>query len=122
VAAVYGVPDPAAGDRVMATVVVRDGATLDPTEFGAWIDAQADLGPKWRPRYLRLAADIPTTGTNKILKRDLAVQKFRSDRVGGDPVWHRDRGETAYRPFTAADETGLLADLTAAGRQRFWDL
>ncbi len=122
VAAVYGVPDLSAGDQVMATVVVRDGATLDPVELGAWIDAQRDLGPKWRPRYVRVAADIPTTGTNKILKRDLAVQKFRADRVGDDPVWHRERGEVAYRPFTAEDEAAFLDALTAAGRQRFWDL
>jgi len=122
VAAVYGVPDVSAGDQVMATVVVRDGATLDPSDFGAFVDAQADLGPKWRPRYVRLAADIPTTGTNKILKRNLAVQKFRADRVGGDTLWHRDRGEVAYRPFTADDEATLLAALTTAGRQRFWDL
>ncbi len=122
VAAVYGVPDPAAGDQVMATVVVRDGATLDPAELGAWVDAQADLGPKWRPRYVRLAGDVPTTGTNKVLKRRLALEKFRSDRVGGDAVWHRDRDEVAYRPFTPEDESRLLDELTAAGRERFWDL
>ncbi|HYF47684.1 MAG TPA: hypothetical protein VD926_15820, partial [Acidimicrobiales bacterium] len=122
VAAVYGVPDPTAGDQVMATLVVRDGATLDPEAFGAWVDEQADLGPKWRPRYLRLAQDVPTTGTNKVLKRRLALEKYRSDRVGGDEVWHRGRGDVAYRPFTADDETQLLADLTAAGRERFWDL
>ncbi len=122
VAAVYGVPDVSAGDQVMATVVVRDGVTLDPAAFGAFVDAQADLGPKWRPRYVRLAADIPTTGTNKILKRNLAVQKFRADRVDGDAIWHRERGEVAYRPFTPEDEAALLAALTAAGRQRFWDL
>jgi fatty-acyl-CoA synthase len=116
------VPDRSAGDQVMATVVVREGASLDPAELGTWIDAQADLGPKWRPRYVRVAREVPTTGTNKVLKRDLARQKFRSDRVGGDPVWHRDRGEVAYRPFTAEDEAQFLADLTAAGRSRFWDL
>lgn len=122
VAAVYGVPDPTAGDQVMATVVVRDGATLDPAELGEFVDAQADLGPKWRPRYVRLAGDIPTTGTNKVLKRSLALDKFRSDRVGGDAVWHRGRGEVGYHPFTPDDEAQLLADLTAAGRERFWDL
>jgi fatty-acyl-CoA synthase len=122
VAAVYGVPDVSAGDQVMATVVVRDGASLAPDELGAWVDAQPDLGPKWRPRYVRLAGDVPTTGTNKVLKRRLALEKFRADRVGGDDVWHRGRGEVAYRPFTADDEAQLLADLTAAGRQRFWDL
>lgn len=122
VAAVYGVPDVAAGDQVMATVVLRDEAGLDPAGFGAWVDAQADLGPKWRPRYVRLARSVPTTGTNKVLKRRLALEKFRADRVGGDAVWHRDRGEVAYRPFTAQDEAALAAALAAAGRERFWDL
>jgi len=122
VAAVYGVPDVAAGDQVMATVVLREGADLDPAAFGAWVDEQVDLGPKWRPRYLRLARQVPTTGTNKVLKRQLAREKFRVDRVGGDAVWHRDRGEVAYRPFTAADEADLRAALVAAGRERFWDL
>jgi fatty-acyl-CoA synthase len=122
VAAVYGVPDVAAGDQVMATVVLADGAELDPAAFGAWVDAQADLGPKWRPRYVRVARSVPTTGTNKVLKRRLALEKFRADRVGGDVVWHRDRGEVAYRPFTADDEAALAAALAAAGRERFWDL
>jgi fatty-acyl-CoA synthase len=122
VAAVYGVPDVSAGDQVMATVVVRDGATLDPAALGEWVDAQPDLGPKWRPRYVRLAREVPTTGTNKVLKRRLALDKFRSDRVDGDAVWHRGRGEVAYRPFTPDDEARLRAELTVAGRERFWDL
>ena len=52
-AAVYGVPDDQAGDQAMAGLVLRDGATFDPAGFAAWIDAQADIGPKWRPRYVR---------------------------------------------------------------------
>ena len=67
-------------------------------------------------------ADPPTTGTNKIVKRTLVHQKWRTDRVGGDPVYVRGRGEDAYRPFTAADEDALAADVRAAGRERFWDL
>jgi acyl-CoA synthetase (AMP-forming)/AMP-acid ligase II len=122
VAAVYGVPDVHAGDQVMATLVLRSGVDLDPAEFGEWLDAQGDLGPKWRPRYLRLAADVPTTGTNKVLKRSLARQKYRADLVDGDPLLVRDQGDAAYRPFTVEDERHLHADLTTAGRERFWDL
>lgn len=122
VAAVYGVPDVAAGDQVMAAIVLRDGAGLDPVAFAVWLDDQADLGPKWRPRYLRVAAVIPTTGTNKVLKRALARQKYRADLLGGDPLYVRDRREPAFRPFTADDEARLHADLAAAGRERFWDL
>jgi hypothetical protein len=65
---------------------------------------------------------MPTTATNKIVKRNLVHQKFRSDRTGGDPIFVRGRGEEVYRPFTAEDESRLDNTFAAAGRQRFWDL
>jgi fatty-acyl-CoA synthase len=122
VAAVYGVPDESAGDQVMAAVVLRAGSEFDGAAFAAWLDAQPDVGPKWRPRYVRVAAELPTTGTNKVVKRTLARQKVRRDRVGADALWVRRRGEGAYRPFTADDEVQLRGALAAAGRERFWDL
>jgi fatty-acyl-CoA synthase len=121
-AAVYGVPDEQAGDQAMACLVLRDNALFDPARFAEWLDAQADLGPKWRPRYLRFTAEMPSTGTNKVIKRTLAQQKFRADLTGGDPLYVRGRGEAAYRTFTAADEAAVQAGLQAAGRERFWDL
>lgn len=120
--AVYGVPDEEAGDQVMATLVLRDGARFDPRAFASWLDAQPDIGPKWRPRYVRVTPAMPTTPTNKILKRTLVHQKFRPDRVSGDPLWVRGRGEAAYRPFTPADAEALRARFDANGRERFWDL
>jgi fatty-acyl-CoA synthase len=120
--AVYGVPDADAGDQVMATLVLRDGARFDAAAFAAWLDAQEDLGPKWRPRYVRVTGAMPSTPTNKILKRTLVSQKFRADRVDGDPIWERGRGAAAYRPFGAEDEEALHRAFAAAGRERFWDL
>lgn len=122
VAAVYGVPDIDAGDQVMAAIVLREGAVFDPEGFAAWVDGPADLGPKWRPRYVRVAESLPSTGTNKVVTRALVHEKFRSDRTGGDAVWVRERGEASYRSFTPADEAALRTALTRAGRQRFWDL
>ena len=121
-AAVYGVPDVEAGDQAMACVVLRDGASFDPAAFASWLDAQPDLGPKWRPRYVRVTEAMPSTPTNKILKRTLVHQKFRSDRTGGDPLFVRDRGDDVYRPFTASDEAALRDAFVRAGRDRFWDL
>jgi fatty-acyl-CoA synthase len=121
-AAVYGVPDTQAGDQAMATLVLRDGAAFDPVDFASWLDSQEDLGPKWRPRYVRLTAEMPTTGTNKIVKRTLAQQKFRRDLIGDDAVYVRERGDTAYRPFTADDEAGVRDGMAVTGRERFWDL
>ena len=121
-AAVYGVPDADAGDQVMAGLVLREGAGFDPAGFAKWVDGLGDVGPKWRPRYLRLLRDPPTTGTNKIVKRTLVHQKFRRDRVDGDAIFVRGRGEHVYRELTADDERGLWAAFRAAGRERFWDL
>ena len=121
-ASVYGVPDPDAGDQVMVALVLRQGAAFDASSFASWIDAQADLSPKWRPRFVRIAAALPTTPTNKILTRTLVQQKFRRDRIGSDALYTRDRGATAFRPFGEADESALQAAFAAAGRAEVWDL
>jgi fatty-acyl-CoA synthase len=120
--AVYGVPDTTAGDQVMATVLLHEGAEFDPAAFAGWIDGQADVGPKWRPRYVRIATALPTSPTNKVLIRTLVHQKYRPDRVGVDALWFRGVGDTAYRPFTDDDAERVRAELEAAGRGRFWDL
>jgi hypothetical protein len=65
---------------------------------------------------------MPATATNKILKRTLVHQKFRSDRTGGDCIFVRGRGEAHYRRFSAEDERRLEESFARAGRQRFWDL
>lgn len=122
VAAAYGVPDADAGDQVMVAVVLRSDATFEPQGFARWIDGTAGIGPKWRPRYVRVATELPGTGTNKIVTRTLTQQKFRLDRIGSDALWVRERGDSAYRRFGAADEEALQRAFTAAGRQRFWDL
>jgi len=121
-ASVYGVPDDQAGDQVMAGLVLREGAGFEPAAFAAWVDAQDGIGPKWRPRYVRIIRDPPTTGTNKIVKRSLVHQKWRADRVGGDAVYVRERGESAYRTFTPDDERVLHDSFVHYRRERFWDL
>jgi fatty-acyl-CoA synthase len=121
-AAVYGVPDEHAGDQVMVAVRLRDGAAFDPSAFAAYIDSLREVGPKWRPRYVRVVDEFPTTGTNKIVKRTLVRQKYRHDLCGDDDLYVRDRGATAFRSFTSEDEAALRSTLEHAGRIRFWDL
>jgi fatty-acyl-CoA synthase len=120
--AVYGVPDAQAGDQVMAAVVPRPGVRFDPEAFSRWLDAQSDVGPKWRPCYLRISGALPTTPSNKVLKRSLVHDKVRRDRVGADELYWRPRGEAAFRPFTTEDEAALREAMKSAGRERFWDL
>jgi fatty-acyl-CoA synthase len=121
-AAVYGVPDEQAGDQVMAGLVVSERAPFDPDAFAAWLDTQDAIGPKWRPRYVRVLSDPPTTGTNKIVKRALVHQKYRRDLVGSDELYVRGRGDVSYRAFTAEDEQALHDAIVCSGRERFWDL
>jgi fatty-acyl-CoA synthase len=119
---VYGVPEPDSGDQVMCALVLRDGASFDGATFAKWLDDQRDLSPKWRPRYVRVSDALPTTPTNKVLARTLVHQKFRADRVDGDPVYVRERGSDRYRPFTAQDELALHEAFEANGRREAWEL
>jgi fatty-acyl-CoA synthase len=85
--AVYPVPDEYVGDQVMAAIVLRDDATLSPQEFAEFLAAQRDLSPKAWPRFVWLADDLPSTATNKILKRELVA--LGTDATGR-VLWKRD--------------------------------
>ncbi len=98
--AVYAVPDPEVGDQVMAALVLRAGTAFDPDEFAKFLTAQADLGPKQVPRFVRLTARLPRTGTYKVLKRTLTAQRWRTP----DPVWWREGAELWFEPLTAASD------------------
>jgi fatty-acyl-CoA synthase len=121
-ASVYGVPDADAGDQVMVALVLREGATFDGGSFARWLAQQSDLSPKWRPRFVRLCRALPTTPTNKVLTRTLVREKFRSDLVGGDPIWVGGRGDDGYRAFTPEDERALHRAFESSGRRPAWDL
>ena len=94
--AVYAVPDQQVGDAVMAAVVLPDGASLTPEEFGTFLGQQSDLSPKAWPRYVWLADDLPVTATNKIVKRTLSAQGLD---VPSGVLWHREGRGGQYRPF-----------------------
>lgn len=113
-AAVYGVPDAEAGDRVMATLALRDGADFDPAAFSRFVDAQPDLSPKWKPTYLRIAGDLPRAPTNKVQKRVLQREKFTAVD-GPDPLFWRPRGAERYVPFTATELVTLREHFARAG-------
>ena len=57
-----------------------------------------------------------------MLARTLVHQKFRADRVDGDPLYIRERGSDPYRPFTAQDELALRKAFEANGRREAWEL
>jgi fatty-acyl-CoA synthase len=85
--AVYPVPDGSVGDQVMAALVLRDGETLTPEAFEQFLAGQADLSPKAWPRHVWIADDLPSTATNKILKRELVSY---GTTLPGGLLWKRE--------------------------------
>lgn len=72
--AVYAIPDPAVGDRVMAALVFPEGSSFDPASFREFLSGEADLGRKQWPSFVRVATSLPRTETFKILKRALSAE------------------------------------------------
>ncbi|GAA3839010.1 hypothetical protein GCM10022206_91570 [Streptomyces chiangmaiensis] len=111
--AVYAVPDPVAGDQVMAAMALGSEGFFDPDGFAAFLAAQPDLGTKMAPRFVRVVAGLPVTATNKIHRVGLRGEGFRC----ADPVWWMPPGQSAYRRLTEEDVAGLVADFPARGRE-----
>jgi len=111
-AAVYAVPNADVGDDVMAALLLAPGCEFDATGFASFLAAQSDLGTKWAPRYLRIARELPTTPSNKILKRELRDELWECS----DPVFWR-RPDGSYRRLEPAEAKGIRALFAARGRE-----
>lgn len=112
--AVYAVPDErTADDQVMAAIELHEGASFDPEGFAEFLEAQADLGTKWAPRYVRITT-LPVGATNKIDKRPLRTERWSTD----DPLYWRPERRGPYRPFSPTDRANLEARLHEHGRHR----
>ncbi len=116
-AAVYPVPDPIVGDRVMAALQLLPGASFDAAEFARFLEQQSDLGTKWAPRFVRICSALPVTETNKVLKRELRSQRWECD----DPVWWRPDGKCSFRRLTPDDVSEIAAEFAARGRSASLD-
>lgn len=104
--AVYAVPDPVAGDQVMAALALRDGAVFDPDDFVAFLAAQPDLGTKMAPRFVRTMDALPVTATHKVHRAALRRTGFRCP----EPVWW-----SPVTPLTPAAPATPLTPATPVG-------
>jgi fatty-acyl-CoA synthase len=102
--AVYAVPDDPVGDRVMAALELDPGTTFDPLAFEQFLDAQSDLGTKWRPAFVRITDELPKLASMKVDKQRLRLEAWRNDEV----FWRSRRGE-ALRELAAPDRPALDA-------------
>ena len=87
-AAVYAVPDERSGDQVAAALVLR--GDLGPAGLERFLDEQADLSPKARPRYVRVVDALPRTATHKVIHRELTAAGI------SDVTWTRAERGTGY--------------------------
>ena len=119
-AAAYGVPCAVSDELVMCAVQLREGAHFEPQAFFDDCQAQVDGGsmdPKWIPDFVRIVDDFEFTQTQKILVRRLKQEHFDPARVGGSPVYWRERGDTTYRRFESRDFAVLRDRFVAAERE-----
>ena len=117
-AAVYPVPDPRTGDQVMVALELAGDTTFDPDAFATFLGEQPDLGTKWAPMFVRIVAQVPVTGTNKVDKRPLAAQRWETS----DAVWWRPPPSSStaptppYRRLSASDVEDLRKAFEQFGR------
>ncbi|MGH3561363.1 MAG: AMP-binding enzyme, partial [Mycobacterium sp.] len=115
-AGVYAVPDPRSGDQVMAAIEVAEPEKFDTAEFATYLSDQERLGSKGIPRFLRLSASLPVTGSNKVLKRELQAQRWHTD----EPVYRwAGRGAPVYHRMNTDDKQALDAEFALHGRQPY---
>ena len=115
-AGVYAVPDPRSGDQVMAAIEVADPAAFDADQFAEYLREQDDLGSKGTPRFLRVSAALPVTGSNKVLKRELQAQNWHTDEAVYRWVG---RGPLEYTAMTDDAKCALDDEFAHHGRQRY---
>jgi fatty-acyl-CoA synthase len=108
--AVYAVPNADVGDDCMTSLILRTDCEFDPKGFAAFLAGQSDLGTKMAPRYIRVAQALPSTETNKILKRVLREERWEC----ADPVWLREA--EGYRLLTDKDRREIRSAFEARGR------
>ncbi len=113
---VYAIPDARSGDQVMAAIEVASLDTFDVDKFAEYLAGQDDLGSKATPRFLRVSTNLPVTGSNKVLKRELQAELWRT----GEPVYRWEgRGEPVYVAMTDDSKDALEAEFVSFGRRRF---
>ena len=86
-AAVYAVPDPHAGDQLVAALVTT--GALTPEEWEAFLAEQPDLATKAWPRFVRSSTRSPAPRPTRCSSATCA-------RGGGAVTWTRDERGTAY--------------------------
>jgi len=123
-AAAYGVPCAVSDELVMVALKMREGAEFDPKGFFEFCERQVEHGGmdrKWFPDFVRIVEDFEYTGTQKILVRNLKAVHFDPRRVVKGTLYFRERGDTAFKPLTAAAFEKMRKKFAAAEKLELLD-
>ena len=77
------------------------------------IEITSFVSPKWIPRFVRISRELPSTATQKVLKRVLQSEHWECD----DAVWWRQDRELTYRRIDADDVAKLRARFAERNRE-----
>jgi fatty-acyl-CoA synthase len=108
-AAAIGVDDEKFGQRLMAFVVLRDGAELSEDEIKDYVSQ--NLARYKAPRAVVFVDELPRNPTGKVLKRELLEQAEDREQKADEPEQKADEPEQkADEPEQKADEPEQKAD------------
>jgi hypothetical protein len=71
---------------------------------------------KWFPDFCRIVDEFDYTQTQKILVRHLKKDHFHRGRLPDAPLYFRERGDSTFRSFSAADFDAVRLRFDAAER------
>lgn len=100
------------GERQEDGLELGVGLTFDPRAFAEHLDAQPDLGTKWRPGFVRIVEQVPTAGNNKTTKTGLRREAWLTP----DPVYWRPGPRSGCRRLLMAEQEALAGEFARHGR------
>ena len=123
-AAAYGVPWAGSDEWGMVAWKLRRGASCDPAGFFQFCESTVESGGmdrKWFPDFVRIVEEFEYTQTEKILVRNLKKVHFDLNRLGGAPVFFRERGDDAFRSLGSGDYEVLREKFSRAEKLEMLD-
>ncbi|MCL4686207.1 AMP-binding protein [Myxococcota bacterium] len=118
-AAAYGVPCHVSDELVMVALELRPGAHFDAKGFFAFCEelvSHGGMDRKWFPDFVRIVDDFEFTQTQKILVRQLKAVHYNRRLLAEEPIFWRERGDDAFKPFSRDDYETLRTAFEAAER------
>ena len=103
----------------MSALKMRPGANFDPQAFFDYCEHQVSHGEmdrKWFPDFVRIVDEFEFTQTQKILVRHLKSDHFNRRKLPDAALYWRERGDTNFKPFDAADYEALRERFVGAER------